>query len=118
MTPEMQNALTAGIKREIARNQMEPVGQHTSEKWSEELEAGTGFSWIVGMPGPDLEQGIVLECLGPGRHRIMFRIYGKGPWIEAEKTCQLYPLNSWPGQVREGEPEALRAEFERRIRGQ
>ena len=83
-------------------------------EFNEELEPGTIFSWVVGMPGPDIDQGVVLECLGPGVHRVLFKCWGRGPWLEKTTTASLYPDHPYPGQVSAPVVEMLKQEWSRR----
>lgn len=55
-----------------------------------EFEPGALVWWVVGMPGPDTDQALVTECLGPGRHKIRFKTWGQGQWHEEITTTRLW----------------------------
>lgn len=72
------------------------------------LKRGTIFQAIVGVPGPDVETGIVVECVRPGHHRVMRVNYMDGSIYEAETSSFLNPGILYPGQAGSGEVERLR----------
>ena len=48
------------------------------------LPIGSIVNWIVGMPGPDIDQAMVIGH-NEGRYTIRFQCYGRGPWHEASE---------------------------------
>jgi len=73
------------------------------------LTTGTLFQVVVGVPGPDMETGIVIECLEPGKHRVLRMNIFDGSISEDVTTATLYPTIPYPGQFRQEDADKLRA---------
>ena len=81
--------------------------------FAERIAPGTVVQWIVGMPGPDCDQALVTECLGPGEHKVKFKVWGQDEWHEAVTRARLWIEPNWPGQWNEQTADMLRGEWDR-----
>lgn len=74
------------------------------------LTPGTIAKWIVGMPGPDIDGCLVIQCHDDGSHTIRSKTYGFGEWFDVKlkprKHGGLYPSNPFVDEYPNALPSA------------
>lgn len=50
------------------------------------FEPGEKATWIVGLPGPDLDDCEVVCVLPDGTYKVRLQVFGSGPWHEGVAT--------------------------------
>jgi len=73
------------------------------------LAAGTIFQIVVGLPGPDMATGIVLENIAPGRHRCLVMNIMDGSIYEEVTAAFLYDEIPYLGQFKQEDADKLTA---------
>lgn len=49
---------------------------------SDDYQPGERVLWIVGWPGPDVDEAEIVRKNDDGTYRIRFQVYGQGDWHE------------------------------------
>ena len=57
-------------------------------KPADKFKVGEKCLWVVGMPGPDVDDCEIIADIGDGTYRIRYQVYGQGEFFEENAYAQ------------------------------
>lgn len=67
--------------------------------WRETVVPGALVKWVVGWPGPDIDEAQIIEKLPDGTYKARSRVYGSGEWFEVVVRIPDADRGLWIGDI-------------------